>query len=112
MYSDISVTDSGSLTLAPGVYTVTGSLSVSGSGVLTGNGVTIDLECAAFPSPCTRGSWARRSQPLGTSARPLPAARSGQAEGFAILGARSSQNSVGVSGTAQLKVGRLGLRSP
>jgi hypothetical protein len=52
VYDTIAVTGGGNLTLEPGVYVVTGGLTLSAGAVL-GSGVTIYLACAGYPTPCS-----------------------------------------------------------
>jgi hypothetical protein len=52
VYDTIAVTGGGDLTMDPGVYVVTGGLTLSAGAVL-GNGVTIYLACAGYPTPCS-----------------------------------------------------------
>jgi len=49
------VTGNGKLTLKPGTYVITGSLSVTGNGSITGSGVTLYFACSAYPTPCSNG---------------------------------------------------------
>jgi hypothetical protein len=52
VYDTIAVTGGGDLTLDPGVYVITGELTLSAGAVL-GSGVTIYLACADYPTPCS-----------------------------------------------------------
>jgi hypothetical protein len=52
VYDTIAVTGGGDLTMDPGVYVVTGELTLSAGAVL-GSGVTIYLACADYPTPCS-----------------------------------------------------------
>jgi hypothetical protein len=63
VYDTIAVTGGGDLIMDPGVYVVTGELTLS-AGALVGNGVTIYLACADYPNPCS-GPGARFSQSSG-----------------------------------------------
>jgi hypothetical protein len=63
VYDTIAVTGGGDLTLDPGVYVVTGGLTLSAGAVL-GDGVTIYLACAEYPTPCS-GPGAGFSQSAG-----------------------------------------------
>jgi hypothetical protein len=63
VYDTIAVTGGGDLTLEPGVYVVTGGLTLS-AGALVGSGVTIYLACADYPAPCS-GPGAAFSQNSG-----------------------------------------------
>jgi Flp pilus assembly protein TadG len=48
IYSTIS----GSHTLNPGIYVVTGGVSLSGNDLLSGSGVMLYLACSGYPAPC------------------------------------------------------------
>jgi hypothetical protein len=52
VYDTIAVTGGGDLILDPGVYVVTGGLTLSAGAVL-GSGVTIYLACDDYPDPCS-----------------------------------------------------------
>jgi Putative Flp pilus-assembly TadE/G-like len=52
VYDTIAVTGGGDLLLDPGVYVVTGGLTLS-AGAVVGSGVTIYLACADYPNPCS-----------------------------------------------------------
>jgi hypothetical protein len=52
VYDTIAVTGGGDLILDPGVYVVTGGLTLS-AGAVVGSGVTIYLACAGYPAPCS-----------------------------------------------------------
>ena len=63
VYDTIAVTGGGDLLMDPGVYVVTGKLTLS-AGALVGSGVTIYLACAGYPTPCS-GPGAAFSQSGG-----------------------------------------------
>ena len=100
VYSTISVSGSGRLTLSPGVYIVTGSLSVSGSGKVTGTGVTIDLECSSFPSPCASGGAGLNLS--GSGGLDITGGAIGPGDGFALLADHADANSILATGTSRL----------
>jgi hypothetical protein len=60
VYDTIAVTGGGDLTMDPGVYVVTGRLTLSAGAVL-GSGVTVYLACSGYPTPCS-GAGAPFSQ--------------------------------------------------
>ena len=98
VYSSIVVSGAGSLTLEPGVYIITGSVSVTALASLTGTGVTIDLECAQWPTPCRAGGQGA-SLLVSLGARLiLNGGAVGPGDGFVLLGDRVSSNTLGVSG--------------
>jgi len=100
VYSTISVSGSGRLTLSPGVYIVTGSLSVSGSGKVTGTGVTIDLECSSFPSPCASGG--ADLDLSGSGGLDITGGAIGPGDGFALLADHADANSILATGSSRL----------
>lgn len=60
VYDTIALTGGGNLTMSPGVYVVTGGLTLS-SGSVLGNGVTVYFACSGYPTPCS-GPGAEFSQ--------------------------------------------------
>lgn len=68
VYSSISVTGNASVTLAAGRYVIAGGgLTVSGSAVLKGSGVTIYLSCTTYPTPCSSGTGGAGVQVSGAA---------------------------------------------
>jgi hypothetical protein len=55
IYSSILISGNSTVTMNPGTYVVTGSISVLGNGSLIGHGVTIYLPCSSYPTACATG---------------------------------------------------------
>ena len=68
VYDTIAVTGGGDFTMDPGIYVVTGGLTLSAGAVL-GDGVTIYLACDGYPTPCS-GAGAAFSRPAAASTWP------------------------------------------
>ena len=102
IYSNITVSGSGQLTLSPGVYIITGGLTISGAGKVSGTGVTLDLECATFPSPCTSGGASLSLS--GSAALTITGGAIGPGNGFALIADRANAGSLSESGNVSLSV--------
>lgn len=103
VYAQISASGSATLTLSPGVYVVTGSMSVSGSATVSGSGVTIYLACSSYPTACPSGSVAGLSI-SGTATVTLIDGATGPGLGFAIEAARGSVATIATSGNSVLSI--------
>jgi Putative Flp pilus-assembly TadE/G-like len=87
VYDTIAVTGGGDLTLDPGVYVVTGGLTLSAGAVL-GSGVTLYLACADYPTPCS-GPGAGFSQDAGGQYLATPPL-TGPYQGLAVFSDRGN----------------------
>ena len=96
VYRSISVTGSGKLTLQPGAYVVTGPISVTGAGRLSGTGVTLYLACPTYPAPCTGAGPAVSVGNSGVVA--LTAPSTGPFAGFSVVADRADRSTFSVSG--------------
>ena len=94
VYDTIAVTGGGDLTMDPGIYVVTGALTLSAGAVL-GNGVTIYLACDGYPTPCS-GAGAAFSQSSGGQYLATPPI-TGPYQGLALFADRG--NTAGLSFT-------------
>jgi len=86
VYRSLEVGGSGKLTLQPGVYVVTGPVSVTGAGRLTGTDVTLYLACASYPTPCTGAGASLNVGGSGVVA--LTAASTGSFAGLSVVADR------------------------
>ena len=104
IYSTISVTGHGSLSLAPGTYVVTGSVSLSGSAKITGTGVTLYLACTSYPTPCATGSHGASMTIGGSATTTLDKGAIGPGQGIAVFADpnNAATLSVGSHGSLQL----------
>ena len=76
VYGKLEVTGNGVLSLNPGVYVITTSLKVGGTGGIVGNGVTLYFVCSANPTACGVGKAGAMFQLTGTGTmQPSPSAR-------------------------------------
>lgn len=66
VYSGIDMASSGQLTLQPGVYVVTKHFHFSGSGTISGTGVTLYFACSSYPEPCPSGTKGAALDVTGT----------------------------------------------
>jgi Putative Flp pilus-assembly TadE/G-like len=87
VYDTIAVTGGGDLILDPGVYVVTGGLTLS-AGALVGSGVTIYLACADYPTPCS-GPGATFSQSSSGQYLAVPPI-TGPYQGLAVFADRAN----------------------
>jgi hypothetical protein len=87
VYDTIAVTGGGDLIMDPGVYVVTGELTLS-AGALVGSGVTIYLACAGYPTPCS-GPGAAFSQSSGGQYLATPPL-TGSYQGLALFADRGN----------------------
>jgi Putative Flp pilus-assembly TadE/G-like len=96
VYDTIAVTGGGDLTMGPGVYVVTGDLTLSAGAVL-GSGVTIYLACAGYPTPCS-GPGATFSQTDGGQYLATPPI-TGPYQGLALFYDRANTASLSFTGS-------------
>ncbi|HEU5004147.1 MAG TPA: pilus assembly protein TadG-related protein [Actinomycetota bacterium] len=98
IYQNISVQGQASLTMAPGTYIITHSMSFSGGGALTGNGVTLYFACSAYPAPCTAGQSGATFSITGNGATGITPPASGPFQGLAIFADRNNATSSSLNG--------------
>ena len=116
IYNSISASGNGNLTMNPGTYIITGSLSFTGNGNLIGNGVTLYFACAEYPSPCSNGESGATFALTGNGIMTMSAPTSGVFQGLSIFADRNNTasdsltgNGSGFSGTIYQKSGNLTL---
>jgi len=117
VYDRIVVGTSANLRMSPGIYVVTGELTLSSSGSVLGAGVTVYLTCFRYPQPCN-GPGATFTQSANGRFLATPPA-SGPYKGLAIFADRTntaaitlSSNSTGsFLGTIYAAAGELRLSS-
>ncbi len=100
IYSTIRASGNGSLSLEPGIYVITGSLTLSGSARLIGDGVTIYLACASYPSPCSTGQKGATINLSGNARMSIKAGYQGPGQGFTIWADPNNQTTITVTGSA------------
>lgn len=98
IYQTISVSGQASLTMAPGTYIITNSMSFSGGGALTANGVTLYFACAAYPNPCLTGQSGASFSITGNGATSISPPTSGAFQGLAIFADRNNATSSSLNG--------------
>jgi Putative Flp pilus-assembly TadE/G-like len=96
VYDTIAVTGGGDLTLEPGVYVVTGGLTLSAGAVL-GSGVTLYLACPDYPTPCS-GPGAGFSQDAGGQYLATPPL-TGPYQGLALFADRGNTTPLRFAGS-------------
>jgi Putative Flp pilus-assembly TadE/G-like len=97
VYETIAVTGGGDLTLDPGIYVVTGGLTLSAGAVL-GDGVTIYLACDGYPTPCS-GAGATFSQ-TGSGQYLATPTITGPYQGLALFADRANTAPLSFTGSA------------
>jgi hypothetical protein len=86
------------------VYVVTGVLALTGDSSLRGDGVTIHLACAGFPSPCGVGESGASFAASGNAIVELTAPGGAAGGGIAVFLARGNGSPLALSGSARLAV--------
>ncbi|MHB1956701.1 MAG: hypothetical protein ACYCOU_23500, partial [Sulfobacillus sp.] len=104
IYSTISVSGNAKLTLKPGYYVITDGVSVSGSGVLVGTGVTIYLACSDYPQPCATATKGAGLSVTGSGQVNLSKGAIGPGAGFSILADSNNEAVISVTGSGTLNV--------
>lgn len=95
IYSNISSSSDGQITLAAGVYVITGQLKLTKPGAagkfsLKGDGVTLYFACSNYPSPCASGGSSGGSMQLTGGTVSLTAPSNGSWQGIAIMADRNN----------------------
>lgn len=98
IYQNISAQGNAVLTMAPGTYIVTRSLSFSGNGTLTANGVTLYFACSAYPTPCAPGQAGASFSITGNGGTGITPPTSGPFQGLAIFADRNNAASSSLNG--------------
>lgn len=101
-YNSISVSGGGTLTLAPGVYCLTGGAFGGGNGSFVGSGVMLYFTCGTWTSPtaCTSGQTGASLQLTGTPTYNITAPTSGPYKGIAFFYDRNNAGAFGLKGNA------------
>ncbi len=101
IYTDFTISGNGSLTLEPGTYVITGTVSISGNGQLLGNGVTLYFTCSAYSStdnaPC-QGQAGGSLDLSGNGTYSVTAPTSGTYQGLAVFYDRGNTATLALSG--------------
>ena len=111
-------------TLSPGVYVLTGDITLNGNDLLQGDGVTLYMACSQYPLPCNAGQVGAGIQTTGNGALRLTGPTSGTFKGLVIFadrnnaatqtfrgnGTNESGPQSGSSGTIYMKTGTMDLR--
>jgi Flp pilus assembly protein TadG len=103
IYSSISVSGNSAVTMNPGTYVVTSSLSVSGNGRLTGHGVTIYLACSGYPVPCNTGQAGAPMTVTGNAAVDFSAPTYGTYQGMTVMSDRKNTSSITFGGNGSAR---------
>jgi hypothetical protein len=111
IYGSIGVSGNGSLTMAPGTYVITNSLSFSGNGSLTANGVTMYFACSSYPTPCSSGQSGASYSITGNGSVNITPPATGPFQGLSIFGDRNNKASVSLSGNGNLLSGTVYMKS-
>ena len=91
IYSTISVSGGGSLTMEPGTYIITQGISFSGNGSLTANGVTLYMACSMYPTPClSTGEAGATFSITGNGSTSITPPTSGPFQGLTIFDDRNN----------------------
>jgi Flp pilus assembly protein TadG len=99
VYGNIKASSSASLTLNPGTYVITQSLSMTGTGNLIANGVTLYFACPEYPSPCTPGEQGGSFSITGSGTLSISPPTSGTFQGLSFF---ADRNNVGPTGGSNL----------
>ncbi len=92
-YSSLTITGTGPVTLAPGVYVLNGPVTLNGTGSITGSGVTLYITSAAGTVTIT-----------GTQSVNLSAPTSGPDNGILFFEQRGDNNPFTVTGTGNMNL--------
>ena len=98
IYSSIGISGNSSVAMNPGTYVVTGSISVSGNGSLTGQGVTVYLACSGYPTACNTGQAGATLSVTGNGTVDFSAPSYGTYQGMTIMSDRKNTSSITVGG--------------
>lgn len=98
-YSGITVSGQAHLSLQPGLYVLTGPLTISGQATVSGTGVTFELSCAKYPAPCSSAAGVTIS---GNASLNLDGGATGPGQGFVFLASPGVTVPFTVSGSAQV----------
>jgi len=101
-YSSISIGNNDKLTLSPGVYCITGSLSAGGTAQFNGSGVMLYFTCGTYltPTACTAGQTGGGFQMTGTPNYNITAPTSGAYQGLSIFYDPKNAATLGLTGDA------------
>jgi len=117
-------TISNSHTLNPGIYVITGGITLNGNDLLTGSGVMLYFACSGYPSPCAPGQAGAGIKATGNGAMRITPPTSGVYQGLSIFADRNNTSTFtyrgngtnengllnGGAGTFYMKSGTLDLR--
>lgn len=94
VYSTISILNNGTLTLNPGVYVVTGGITMSNNSSLIGHGVMIYMACSSYPTPCTSGQAGASFTAQNNVTLDLSAPSSGTYQGMVVFSDRNNTSPI------------------
>ncbi|MHB8571598.1 MAG: pilus assembly protein TadG-related protein [Candidatus Dormibacteria bacterium] len=100
VYTTLSASSSGTLSLNAGVYVVTGGVSATGGGSVTGSGVMIYFACSQYPTPCSPGQTGASLSLSGTGTYQVSAPSSGTYQGMGIFYDRNSNAAMTIAGNS------------
>jgi Putative Flp pilus-assembly TadE/G-like len=99
LYSTISVPAGATLTLNPGVYVITGSLTLTG-GTVSGTGVTLYLACSSYPVACGTPKAGGLISVSSSSTLSLSPPLIGTYTGFTVFADRNDNSTSTLTGTS------------
>ena len=98
IYSSIVISGNSTVTMNPGTYVVTGSISVAGNGSLIGHGVTIYLACSSYPIACATGQVGAPMSVTGNATVDFSAPSYGTYQGMTIFSDRKNTSPITFGG--------------
>jgi len=99
IYTSISDQSSGTLTMNPGTYVITGSFSLTGNGAVNATGTTVYLACSNYPTPCPAGTAGASYSLTGTALLTISPPTSGPFQGLSVFADRNNTGALSMSGT-------------
>jgi hypothetical protein len=98
-YSSITASGNARISLSPGLYVLTGPVSLSGNAQLSGQGVTLELACPSYPGNCADTAGIALS---GNATLSLDGGAVGPGPGFVVVAAPGTAGTLSATGKARL----------
>jgi hypothetical protein len=106
VYNSISVSGNNHMTLNPGTYVITGGISNSGNGVITGSGVMLYFACPKATAPywqdCAVNQAGASLDIVGNGGFTLSAPTSGPYKGLLVFMDRNNTSGIAMKGNGSL----------